>query len=103
MNLLFGVSSAYAVIIWLGIGAMMGWFAVWIGRETLGSDSQAGPLGQLVRSVLAAIMGVILLRALLGDHVSNTAFLASVVLAFLGVCAVIFVWKRITKKSITTL
>lgn len=87
------MNPSYGIILWIVIGALAGW----IGSKIMGTDERQGSVANIIIGVLGAVVGGFLTRALFGDNPGNNGFIASVAVALVGACVVIFFWKMITR------
>lgn len=86
------MNPAYGIIMWIVIGALAGW----IGSKIMGTDGAQGGLANVIIGIVGAVIGGFLARNFLGDHAGNNGFIASFVVALVGACLVIFLWKAVS-------
>jgi uncharacterized membrane protein YeaQ/YmgE (transglycosylase-associated protein family) len=89
------MNPAYGIIMWIIIGALAGW----IGSKVMGTDARQGGVANIVVGVVGALLGGFLTRTLFGDRPGNNGFIVSFLVAFVGACLVIFVWKQIARRA----
>ena len=89
------MNPAYGIIMWIIIGALAGW----IGSKIMGTDARQGGLANVVVGIVGALVGGFLARTLIGDMPGNNGFIASLLVALVGACLVIFVWKRVSRRA----
>lgn len=87
------MNPSYGIILWIVIGALAGW----IGSKIMGTDERQGSIANIVIGIIGAVVGGFLTRVLFGDSASNNGFIASVAVALVGACVVIFFWKMVTR------
>ncbi len=85
------MNPAYGIVMWIVIGALAGW----IGSKLMGTDAQQGGLANIIIGVIGAVVGGFLTRTLFGDSSSNNGFIASFLVALVGACITIGLWKLI--------
>jgi uncharacterized membrane protein YeaQ/YmgE (transglycosylase-associated protein family) len=90
------MNPAYGIIMWIIIGALAGW----IGSKIMGTDGRQGGLANIVVGVIGAVIGGFISSSLFGDLRSNNGLIASFVIALLGSCLVIGVWKALSRRTI---
>jgi uncharacterized membrane protein YeaQ/YmgE (transglycosylase-associated protein family) len=88
------MNPAYGIILWIIIGALAGW----IGSKIMGTDSAQGGMANIVIGIIGAVVGGFLTRALMGDDRSNNGLIASFVVALVGACVVIGIWKALSRR-----
>jgi uncharacterized membrane protein YeaQ/YmgE (transglycosylase-associated protein family) len=86
------MNPAYGIIMWIVIGALAGW----LGSKIMGTDARQGGLANIIVGVIGAIVGGFVARAAFGDSSSNNGFFASLLVALLGACLVIGIWKAVS-------
>ncbi len=90
------MNPAYGIIMWIIIGALAGW----IGSKVMGTDRRQGGLANIIVGVIGAVLGGFLTRTLFGDSAGNNGFIASFLVALLGACVVIGIWKALTRRRL---
>jgi uncharacterized membrane protein YeaQ/YmgE (transglycosylase-associated protein family) len=88
------MNPAYGIILWIIIGALAGW----IGSKIMGTDSAQGGMANIIIGIIGAVVGGFLTRALMGDDRSNNGLIASFVVALVGACVVIGIWKALSRR-----
>jgi uncharacterized membrane protein YeaQ/YmgE (transglycosylase-associated protein family) len=88
------MNPAYGIILWIIIGALAGW----IGSKIMGTDARQGGVANIVIGIIGALVGGFLTRTLMGDDAGNNGLIASFVVALVGACVVIAIWKAISRK-----
>lgn len=88
------MNPAYGLILWIVIGALAGW----IGSKIMRTDARQGALVNIVVGVIGAVVGGFLARGMMGDMPGNNGLITSFVIALLGACLVIFVWKLLMRR-----
>jgi uncharacterized membrane protein YeaQ/YmgE (transglycosylase-associated protein family) len=88
------MNPAYGIILWIIIGALAGW----IGSKIMGTDAKQGGLANIVIGIIGAVIGGFITRAAMGDRAGNNGLIASFLVALLGACIVIGIWKAISRK-----
>ena len=88
------MNPAYGLILWIVIGALAGW----IGSQIMGTDARQGALANIVVGVIGAVVGGFVALNMMGDMPSNNGLVTSFVVALLGACLVIFVWKLLMRR-----
>jgi uncharacterized membrane protein YeaQ/YmgE (transglycosylase-associated protein family) len=88
------MNPAYGLILWIVIGALAGW----IGSKIMGTDARQGALANIVVGVIGAVVGGFVARSMMGDMPGNNRLITSFVVALLGACLVIFVWKLLMRR-----
>ena len=88
------MNPAYGIIMWIIIGALAGW----IGSKIMGTDRAQGGAANIIIGIVGAVIGGFLSRALVGDSHSNNGLIASFLLALVGACIVIGIWKAVSRK-----
>jgi uncharacterized membrane protein YeaQ/YmgE (transglycosylase-associated protein family) len=88
------MNPAYGIILWIIIGALAGW----IGSKIMGTDARQGGLANIIIGVIGAVVGGFIARALVDDDSGNNGLIASFVVALVGACVVIAIWKAISRK-----
>jgi len=86
------MNPAYGIIMWIVIGALAGW----IGSKIMGTDAQQGGLANIIIGVIGAVVGGFIARAAFGDTPGNNGFFASFLVALLGACIVLALWRAIS-------
>ena len=86
------MNPAYGIIMWIVIGALAGW----IGSKIMGTDARQGAMANIIIGVIGAVIGGFVTRVLFGDDASNNGFIVSFLVALVGACLTIFVWKKIS-------
>ena len=67
----------------------------------MGTDARQGGLANIVVGVIGAVIGGFISSAVFGDAKSNNGMIASFVIALLGSCLVIGVWRALSRRSRT--
>jgi uncharacterized membrane protein YeaQ/YmgE (transglycosylase-associated protein family) len=88
------MNPAYGIIMWIIIGALAGW----IGSKIMGTDRAQGGMVNIIVGIVGAVIGGFLSRSLVGDAHSNNGLIASFLIALVGACVVIAIWKAISRK-----
>jgi uncharacterized membrane protein YeaQ/YmgE (transglycosylase-associated protein family) len=88
------MNPAYGIILWIIIGALAGW----IGSKIMGTDRAQGGFANIIIGIIGAVVGGFLTRALMGDDAGNNGLIASFLVALVGACVVIGLWKAVSKK-----
>jgi uncharacterized membrane protein YeaQ/YmgE (transglycosylase-associated protein family) len=88
------MNPGYGIILWIVIGALAGW----IGSKIMGTDAKQGGLANIIIGVVGALVGGFVTRAAMGDNAGNNGFIASFVVALLGACIVIAIWKALSRR-----
>lgn len=88
------MNPSYGIILWIIIGALAGW----IGSKIMNTDAEQGGLANIVIGVIGALIGGFLTRQIMGDDAGNNGLIASFVIALIGACLVIFLWKAIRRR-----
>ena len=88
------MNPAYGIIMWIVIGALAGW----IGSKIMGTDAKQGGLANIIIGIIGAVVGGFITRAVMGDNAGNNGLIASFVVALVGACIVIAIWKAISRK-----
>jgi uncharacterized membrane protein YeaQ/YmgE (transglycosylase-associated protein family) len=88
------MNPAYGIILWIIIGALAGW----IGSKIMGTDARQGGMANIVIGIIGAVVGGFITRAVMGDDAGNNGFIASFVVALVGACVVIGIWKALSRK-----
>lgn len=88
------MNPAYGIILWIIIGALAGW----IGSKIMGTDARQGGFANILVGIIGAVVGGFITRALVGDDSGNNGLFASFLVALLGACVVIGVWKAISRR-----
>lgn len=88
------MNPAYGIILWIIIGALAGW----IGSKIMGTDARQGGFANILVGIIGAVIGGFISRAAFGDSHSNNGLIASFVVALVGACVVIGIWKAISRK-----
>ena len=86
------MNPSYGIIMWIILGALAGW----IGSKIMGTDARQGGVANIVLGVIGAVVGGFITRAFLGDSPGNNGLIASFVVALLGACLVIGIWKAVS-------
>jgi uncharacterized membrane protein YeaQ/YmgE (transglycosylase-associated protein family) len=89
------MNPSYGIIMWIIIGALAGW----IGSKLMGTDARQGGLANIIVGVIGAVLGGFLTRVLFGDLRGNNGLIASFLVALVGACIVIALWKAISRRS----
>jgi uncharacterized membrane protein YeaQ/YmgE (transglycosylase-associated protein family) len=85
------MNQAYGIVLWVVIGALAGW----IGSKIMGTDARQGAVANIVLGVIGAVVGGFVSQALFGDSRSNNGLIVSFLVALVGACLVIGVWKAV--------
>ncbi|HWM85351.1 MAG TPA: GlsB/YeaQ/YmgE family stress response membrane protein [Kofleriaceae bacterium] len=88
------MNPAYGIILWIIIGALAGW----IGSKIMGTDAKQGGFANIIIGIIGAVVGGFITRALMGDDAGNNGLIASFVVALVGACVVIGIWKAVSRK-----
>ena len=88
------MNPGYGIILWIIIGALAGW----IGSKIMGTDAKQGGLANIIIGVLGAVIAGFITRSVMGDNAGNNGLIASFVVALVGACLVIGIWKAISRK-----
>lgn len=88
------MNPAYGIILWIIIGALAGW----IGSKIMGTDAKQGGFANIIIGIIGALVGGFVTRALMGDDAGNNGLIASFVVALVGACIVIAIWKAVSRK-----
>ena len=88
------MNPGYGIILWIIIGALAGW----IGSKIMGTDARQGALANIIIGVIGAVVGGFITRAVMGDNAGNNGLIASFVVALVGACIVIAIWKAVSRK-----
>ena len=88
------MNPAYGIILWIIIGALAGW----IGSKIMGTDAKQGGLANIIIGIIGAVVGGFITRSVMGDNAGNNGLIASFVVALVGACIVIAIWKAISRK-----
>ena len=88
------MNPSYGIIMWIIIGALAGW----IGSKVMGTDARQGGLANIIVGVIGAVVGGFLTRTLFGDLKGNNGLIASFLVALVGACIVIAIWKAISRR-----
>jgi uncharacterized membrane protein YeaQ/YmgE (transglycosylase-associated protein family) len=88
------MNPSYGIIMWIIIGALAGW----IGSKVMGTDARQGGLANIIVGVIGAVIGGFLTRTLFGDLRGNNGMIASFLVALVGACIVIAIWKAISRR-----
>ena len=88
------MNPAYGIILWIIIGALAGW----IGSKIMGTDGAQGGFANIIIGIIGAVVGGFITRALMGDDAGNNGLIASFLVALVGACVVIGLWKAVSKK-----
>jgi uncharacterized membrane protein YeaQ/YmgE (transglycosylase-associated protein family) len=88
------MNPGYGIILWIIIGALAGW----IGSKIMGTDAKQGGLANIIIGIIGAVVGGFITRAVMGDNAGNNGLIASFVVALVGACIVIAIWKAISRK-----
>jgi uncharacterized membrane protein YeaQ/YmgE (transglycosylase-associated protein family) len=91
------MNPAYGIIMWIIIGALAGW----IGSKIMGTDGRQGGLANIVVGVIGAVIGGFISSAVFGDAKSNNGMIASFLVALLGSCIVIGIWRALSRRGRT--
>jgi uncharacterized membrane protein YeaQ/YmgE (transglycosylase-associated protein family) len=86
------MNPAYGIIMWIVVGALAGW----IGSKIMGTDAQQGGLANIVVGVVGAVVGGFVARNFLGDAPGNNGFFASFLVALVGACLVLALWRAVS-------
>lgn len=86
------MNPGYGIIMWVIIGALAGW----IGSKIMGTDAKQGGLANIILGIVGALVGGFVARNVFGDASSNNGMIASFLVALLGACIVIGVWKAVS-------
>ncbi|HTE49920.1 MAG TPA: GlsB/YeaQ/YmgE family stress response membrane protein [Kofleriaceae bacterium] len=79
---------------WIIVGALAGW----IGSKIMGTDAKQGGFANIIVGVIGAVVGGFITRSVMGDHAGNNGLIASFLVALVGACIVIAIWKAISRK-----
>jgi uncharacterized membrane protein YeaQ/YmgE (transglycosylase-associated protein family) len=90
------MNPAYGIIMWIVVGALAGW----IGSKIMHTDARQGAVLNVVLGVVGAVVGGFLARNFLGDDPHNNGFIASFLVALVGACLVIGVWKAVSRRRL---
>jgi uncharacterized membrane protein YeaQ/YmgE (transglycosylase-associated protein family) len=93
------MNPSYGILMWIVIGALAGW----IGSKIMGTDARQGGLANVVVGVIGALVGGFLTRVFFGDMPGNNGLVASTLVALVGACVVIAVWKGLSRGARRTL
>jgi uncharacterized membrane protein YeaQ/YmgE (transglycosylase-associated protein family) len=88
------MNPAYGIILWIIIGALAGW----IGSKIMGTDRAQGGFANIIIGIIGAVVGGFITRALISDDAGNNGLIASFLVALVGACVVIGLWKAVSKK-----
>jgi uncharacterized membrane protein YeaQ/YmgE (transglycosylase-associated protein family) len=88
------MNPAYGLILWIVIGVLAGW----IGSKIMGTDARQGALANIVVGVIGAVVGGFVSHSMMGDMPGNNGLITSFVVALLGACLVILVWKLLMRR-----
>lgn len=88
------MNPAYGIILWIIIGALAGW----IGSKIMGTDAKQGALANIIIGVIGAVIGGFITRSLMGDDAGNNGLIVSFLVALVGACIVIGIWKAVSRK-----
>ncbi len=88
------MNPGYGIILWIIIGALAGW----IGSKIMGTDAKQGGLANIIIGIIGAVVGGFITRSVMGDNAGNNGLIASFVVALVGACIVIAIWKAISRK-----
>ena len=88
------MNPAYGIILWIIIGALAGW----VGSKIMGTDGAQGGFANIIIGIIGAVVGGFIIRALMGDDAGNNGLIASFLVALVGACVVIGLWKAVSKK-----
>jgi uncharacterized membrane protein YeaQ/YmgE (transglycosylase-associated protein family) len=91
------MNPAYGIIMWIIIGALAGW----IGSKVMGTDGRQGSLANVVVGIIGAVVGGFISGAVFGDSRSNNGLIASFLVALLGSCIVIGIWRALSRRGRT--
>ena len=87
------MNPAIGYLGWIIIGALAGW----IGSKRMGTDARQGGLANIVVGIIGAFVGGFVTQRFFGDNLGNNGLVASLGVALLGSCIVIFVWKALSR------
>jgi uncharacterized membrane protein YeaQ/YmgE (transglycosylase-associated protein family) len=87
------MNPGYGIIAWIVIGGLAGW----IGSKIMGTDAQQGAIANIIIGIVGAVVGGFLTRLIFGDNPGNNGLIASFVVALVGACIVIWLWKLIRR------
>ena len=90
------MNPAFGIIMWVIIGALAGW----IGSKIMGTDNRQGGLANIVVGVIGAVVGGFIASGIFGDSRTNNGLIASFLVALLGACVVIALWKAISRRTV---
>jgi uncharacterized membrane protein YeaQ/YmgE (transglycosylase-associated protein family) len=88
------MNPAYGIVLWIIIGALAGW----IGSKIMGTDAKQGALANIIIGVVGAVVGGFIARVLMGDDAGNNGLIVSFIVALLGACVVIGIWKALSRR-----
>ena len=88
------MNPAYGIIMWIIIGALAGW----IGSKIMGTDRAQGGMANIIVGIIGAVIGGFISRTFVGDSHSNNGLIASFLVALVGACVVIGIWKAVSRK-----
>lgn len=88
------MNPGYGIILWIIIGALAGW----IGSKIMGTDSKQGGLANIIIGVVGAVVGGFITRVAMGDDAGNNGLIVSFIVALLGACVVIGIWKAFSRR-----
>ncbi len=88
------MNPGYGIILWIIIGALAGW----IGSKIMGTDAKQGGLANIIIGIIGAVVGGFITRSVMGDNAGNNGLIVSFVVALVGACIVIAIWKAISRK-----
>lgn len=86
------MNPSYGIVLWIIIGALAGW----IGSKMMGTDAKQGGLANVIVGIVGALVGGFVTRVLFGDNAGNNGLIVSFLVALVGACIVIFLWKMVT-------
>ncbi len=91
------MGAGFSWLGWIIIGALAGW----IGSKVMGTDAQQGGLANIIIGIIGAVLGGFLAQNLFGANTGNNGWIMSFLVALVGACIVIFIWKMISgRKSV---
>ncbi len=86
------INPSYGIILWIILGALAGW----IGSKIMGTDARQGAIANVVVGIVGAVVGGYGARVLFGNNAGTNSLLGSFLVALVGACVVIFIWKLIS-------
>lgn len=89
------MNPSYGIVVWIVVGALAGWVASMI----MGTNAKQGGFANVIVGIIGAILGGVLTRGFFGDNAGDNGLISSFLVALLGSCALIAIFRLFSKRE----